>query len=215
MLKSLATALPETVRTPLRTLLHARKIAHGSFRSPEPEWDRLSEWLGDGDVALDIGANVGHYSCRMSELVGPNGRVVAFEPVPNTFTALTRNSSRFRYRNVTLVNAAVGNQVGHVGLSVPNVENGSYLAHVDPNGSIRCLVLTIDTLALPGPVKLVKIDAEGYEPNVLAGMTGLLTRDRPVVILERNKEAEAVLTNLGYRITVSPTRSPNIIALPV
>lgn len=212
MFKSIAASLPEPVRTPLRALLHNRQIAQGSFRSPEPEWDRLSEWITEGDTVLDIGANVGHYSCRMSELVGPTGRVVSFEPVPSTFTALTRNCSRFRYRNVTLVNAAVGDRVGHVGLSVPNVKNGSYLAHVNPTGPIRCLVLTIDSLALPGSVKLVKIDAEGYEPNVLTGMREMLTRDRPVVILERNQVAERVLSELGYRIAVSPTRSPNIVA---
>jgi FkbM family methyltransferase len=212
MMKSLAAVLPEPIRTPLRSLLHNRQIAKGAFRSPEPEWDRLSEWLVDGDVALDIGANVGHYSCRMSELVGANGRVVAFEPVPSTFSALTGNAGHFKHRNVTLVNAAVGDCVGHVGLSVPNVKNGSYLAHIDPAGPIRCLVLTLDSLALPGPVKLVKIDAEGYEPNVLMGMNALLKRDQPVVILERNKAAEAYLIELGYEISVSPVRTPNIIA---
>jgi FkbM family methyltransferase len=214
MFQALTAALPDTVRTTLRSYLHTRRIARGVFRSPEPEWDRLGEWLGEGDTALDIGANVGHYSCRMSELVGSTGRVIAFEPVPATFAALTGNANRFRHRNVTLVNAAVGDRVGHVGLSVPNVKDGSYLAHVDPAGAIRCLVLAVDSLALPGPVKLVKIDAEGYEPNVLEGMTNLLRRDRPVVILERNKVAEQVLVSLGYQITVSPTRSPNVVAVP-
>ena len=211
MLKSL---VPPPLRSSLRSLHHTRQIARGRFRSPEPEWDRLPEWLGEGDTALDVGANVGHFTCRMSELVGATGRVVAFEPVPDTFAALATNVKSFRHANVTLVNAAVGDATAAVGLSVPNRADGSYLAHVSDDGPLRCLCLSVDALHLPGPVKLVKIDAEGYEPKVLAGMRGLLGRDRPTVILERNQEAERLLEVLGYELTVSPTRSPNVVAVP-
>lgn len=214
MLKTLTAALPDSVRTPLRSFRHHLLMARGTFRSPEPEWDRLSEWLGTGDVALDIGANVGHYTCRMSELVGPTGRVVAFEPVPATFGVLTNNASRFPHQNVTLVNAAVGDHVGQVGLTMPGGSDGGYLARVDPDGTLHCLVLTVDSLALPNRVALVKIDAEGYEPRVLAGMSALLRRDRPVVVLERNRDAEGLLEAAGYQITVSAARSPNVVAVP-
>jgi FkbM family methyltransferase len=210
----LQTLIPGRFRFSLRTLHHRRQIARGAFRSPEPEWYRLGEWLRPGDTALDIGANVGHYACRMSELVGPTGRVIAFEPVPATFAALTANGKHFRHPNVTLLNAAVGDRTTSVGLSVPNRADGSYLAHVDPDAELRCLAVAVDALELPDRVSLVKIDAEGYEPNVLAGMRGLLARDRPVVVLERNREAERRLLSLGYAITTSPTRSPNVVAVP-
>lgn len=187
-------------------------MASGGFRSPEPEWDRMAEWLRPGDTALDVGANVGHYTCRMSQLAGPGGRVFAFEPVPATFAALTSNSKHFPFPNVTLLNAAVGDGVGMVGMTVPSGADGSYLARVDPAAALKCLVLSVDMLDLPGPVRVVKIDAEGYEPRVLAGMTKLLTRDRPVVILERNAEAERMLDAMGYAITRSPGRTPNVVA---
>jgi FkbM family methyltransferase len=206
--------IPGRFRFSLRSLHHKRQIVRGVFRSPEPEWDRLSEWLHPGDTALDIGANVGHYTCRMSELVGPTGRVIAFEPVPATFAALAANGKHFRHPNVTLLNVAAGNRTGSVGLSVPNRADGSYLAHVDPDSDLRCLAVAVDTLELPDRVSLVKIDAEGYEPNVLAGMQGLLKRDRPIVILERNQEAERLLLSLSYRMTTAPTRSPNVVAVP-
>jgi FkbM family methyltransferase len=187
-------------------------MARGQFRSPEPEWDRLIEWLRPGDTALDVGANVGHYASRMSRLVGPTGRVIAFEPVPATFAALTANSKAYPFPNVTLLNAAVGEAVGTVGMSVPNTADGSYLARVDPAAELKCLVLSVDALDLPGPVRVVKIDAEGYEPKVLAGMTKLLARDKPVVILERNAEAERMLEAMGYTVTRSPGKTPNVVA---
>ena len=78
MIRSLVSVLPRSLRSSLRSLHHRRQMARGRFRSPEPEWDRLGEWLRPGDTALDVGANIGHYACRMSELVGGTGRVIAF-----------------------------------------------------------------------------------------------------------------------------------------
>jgi FkbM family methyltransferase len=213
MVRNLVSLLPGSFRTDLRAWHHRRQMSRGKFRSPEPEWDRLIEWLRPGDTALDVGANVGHFTCRMSRLVGPSGRVIAFEPVPNTFAALTANGKHFPHPNVTLLNAAVGEAVGMVGMSVPSGADGSYLARVDPTAELKCVVLSVDSLTLPGPVRLVKVDAEGYEPKVLAGIAKLLTRDKPVVILERNAEAERMLEAMGYTITRSPGKTPNVVAV--
>lgn len=214
MIRSLVSVLPGSLRASLRSFHHRRQMAKGRFRSPEPEWDRLSEWLRPGDTAIDVGANVGHYACRMSGLVGAAGRVLAFEPVPDTFAALAANSKTFPFPNVTLLNAAVGDCGGTAGMSVPGGADGSYLARVDDSSALRCLVVDLDSLVVPGPVRVVKIDAEGYEPKVIAGMTELLRRERPVVILERNAEAEGILERLGYTVTRPPVRSPNVVAVP-
>jgi FkbM family methyltransferase len=217
MFKTLARQLPTPAREFLRSTYHRRQLARGTFRSPEPEWDRLSEWLAPGDTALDIGANVGHYTARMSEIVGPTGRVIALEPAPDNFSALVSNAQRFRFANVTLLNLAAGDTSGSCGLTVPEWPDGTpngYLARIESHGSIGCLAIRVDGLEIPGPVQLVKIDAEGYEARVLAGMRTLLERDRPVIILERNPEGEAVLQSLGYAICRPGVRSPNIVALP-
>jgi FkbM family methyltransferase len=213
VIRPLVSLLPGALRSSLRTWHHRRQMTRGRFRSPEPEWDRLGEWLRPGDTALDVGANVGHYACRMSQLVGAGGRVIAFEPVPATFAALAANSKHFPFANLTLLNAAVGETGGTVGMSVPGGADGSYLARVDPDAELKCLMVSVDVLALPGPVRLVKIDAEGYEPKVLAGMVELLRRDRPVVILERNAEAERTLAGMGYDVTRSPGKTPNVVAV--
>jgi FkbM family methyltransferase len=218
MLKTIARRLPALARDTLRHAYHSFQIARGTFRSPEPEWDRLAEWLGPGDIVLDIGANIGHYALRMSELVGPAGRIIAVEPAPENFAALTANSRRFRFANVTLLNLAIGDKARACGLSIPTWPDGTpngYLARIDPQGQVSCLAIRLDALELPGPVRLAKIDAEGYEARVLDGMRRILERDRPVVLLERNAEAEALLESIGYAINIPIVRSPNIIALPV
>ncbi len=62
-----------------------------------------------GDAARDIGANVGHYTSRLSKLVGPNRRVSALEPIPDTFDVLVANSRLLAYSNVTFLSVAASN----------------------------------------------------------------------------------------------------------
>jgi len=214
MMHTLSALVPGFLRHQARSYHHRRQIVRGTFRSPEPEWDRLGEWVQPGDTALDIGANVGHYSCRLSGLVGPMGRVFSFEPIPETFAALAGNARTFPHRNVTLLNAAVGDETGLLGFTVPTGRDGSYLAHVDANSALQCFTIAVDELHLPGRVGFIKIDAEGHEPHVLAGLAKLIARDRPVVLLERNSRACATLEAWGYTITTGPTRTPNVVALP-
>jgi FkbM family methyltransferase len=204
--------MPESLHHAARAFKHRAQIGSGQFRSPEPEWGRLDEWLTSGDVAIDVGANVGHYTSRMCRLVGTAGRVVAVEPVPGTFALLTANARHFACGNLTLLNLAASDKPGVVGLSVPDA--GGYEAHLDAAGPLRCLAAPLDALGIPGPVRLVKIDAEGHEAAVLRGMSSQIARDRPIVIFEARREATGWLESLGYHIPPLTGRSPNLVAAP-
>jgi len=203
-------ALPAGPRSEFRALRHSLLIASRRFRCEEPEWQRLQEWLGPGDVAIDVGANVGYYTWRLSELVGPTGHVIAIEPLHESFCALARNAQRFRHQNVTLLNVAASNAHCFVKMSAPTYEPG--LARLDRQGTWSCLAMLIDSLAVPGPVRLVKIDVEGHELQVLKGMEKLLSRDRPVIIFEARREAAEFLVGWNYSITGGC--SPNLLATP-
>jgi FkbM family methyltransferase len=72
-----------------------------------------------GDWVLDVRANVGHYSHRLSDLVGPAGRIFAFEPVRETFELLTANVARFAHANVTLLNVTASDTARTVGMTAP------------------------------------------------------------------------------------------------
>jgi FkbM family methyltransferase len=133
-----------------------------------------------GAVVWDVGANVGFYSAKFSDRVGPRGTVIAFEPVPVCFDALQNAVADLS--NVRCMNAALGQSTGDF---VFDVGDGS----VNPNAHIvergtestgKTLALPVYTgdvaakqFSLPSP-NLVKIDVEGFELEVVRGMQDLL-----------------------------------------
>ena len=119
--------------------------------------------IRSGDCVWDVGANVGYYSQRMAALAS---RVVAFEPVPETFSRL----SKLSLPNATFVNLALGDTSGMLPMSLAN--DASSLAVL--NGNIaEVQVARGDDLDLPQP-DIVKIDVEGFEYEVISGMQSTL-----------------------------------------
>jgi FkbM family methyltransferase len=217
ILKRLVGRLPLAYQQELKRLWWGHHVRKGTFRGDDPEFARLHEWVMPGDWVLDIGANVGHYAARLSELVGARGRVLAFEPIPETFELLATNMARLPYRNVTLFNAAVSDRANVVGMTVPVFQTGLgnfYMARVTASASdVQVLAMTVDSLTLPTPIKLAKIDVEGHELQVLEGMTRILRRDHPVLIVEgQAPEVQALLDEFGYGYRDLPD-SPNRVFL--
>ena len=205
--------MPTAWQLEIRRHLYRRQIRRGVFITDEPEYVLLSSFLSEGDWAIDIGANIGHYTKGMSDLVGARGRVIAFEPVADTFALLAANARNYRYQNVTLLNAAASDKTGITGISVPRLTNGLnnyYEATVVSNGDgLPVMTLALDSLELPAAVRLVKIDAEGHELSVLKGMRQLIARDKPVLIVEvSSNDVHIFLAEMGYtRETLA--NSPN------
>src|SRR5450830_2009400 len=85
ILRSFVKMLPKRTQRAAAKWYFFRQIQTARFRSDEPEWDRLPAWLKPGDWCIDVGANVGRYSLKMSELVGASGQVIAFEPLTQSF----------------------------------------------------------------------------------------------------------------------------------
>lgn len=206
-LRRLAARLPVRWQQALKRRRFARRIRAGRFRVGEPEYDLLPSLVERGDWVLDIGANVGHYTLRLSELVGDEGRVIGFEPVPETFELLARHAAIAPRRNITLINAAASDAPGISTMRVPcapesglrNYYRARLTADAQPAG-FGVLTVPIDSLALSRRVGLVKIDTEGHELRVLRGMACLLERDRPTLIVEDgDPEVERFLGALGYR----------------
>lgn len=209
--------LPGSWQQSLKRYHFASKIRRGEFVTGEPEYSRLSEWLSPGDWAIDVGANVGHYTLGISKLVGPSGRVIALEPIPETFELLAANCAHGPHRNVTLFNAAASSANSVVGMSVPVQAGGKnyYEASIQEgvNGDgYHVLSIAVDSLPLPHRIALVKIDAEGHEPSVIEGMRELLVRDKPTLIVEGSR-ANSLLESLGFTSTRND-RSPNYVWQP-
>lgn len=201
--KRVAALLPQQRQQELKRRHFRRDIERGTFRTDEPEWAQADQWLGPGDWAIDVGANVGHYTKKFSDLVGPSGRVIAFEPVPATFELLSANAARFSSANVTLLNLAASDATRLISMSIPLFETGLtnyYQAAISTEATgLQVMTCSIDSLQLPQRVRVIKIDAEGHDEVVLRGARTLLERDRPLVIIESaSSEVVALMGRLGY-----------------
>jgi FkbM family methyltransferase len=163
--------------------------------------------LGPGDVCVDIGAHIGYFTLLASRLVGPDGHVYAFEPSPANYDALRANLNRNGVGNVTAFQMAVGERAERALLhEAPGTNTGrSTLRNVTPNRApIEGRGVFVDvrpaTECIPEEdlrrIRVIKIDVEGYEVEVLRGLAPVFELGEPLaVFVEFNpawsEEAEA------------------------
>jgi FkbM family methyltransferase len=210
--------LPLPWRHELRRLRYRHQIKGNNFTTAEPEFDILDQLVSPGDWVLDVGANVGHYTKRLSDLVGSSGRVIAVEPIPETFALLASNAAYFASSNVTLLNVALSAQVAEVGMCIPKGASSTlnyYRAQISSaNSDVSVLALRLDALEIQKPVRLIKIDAEGHDRLVLEGAENLIRRDSPTIIIETDSDNEeeinSLLSEFGYE-SKKLANSPNTI----
>jgi FkbM family methyltransferase len=143
--------------------------------------DILCALARPGGVFVDVGANMGYYTIKIGARLGPDGMVYSFEPNPETFGFLYDNvmMNAFESRS-TLLKQAVGAEAGETWFSFQRREPGGGAVHEEHRGDeneIRVPVVCLDD-AIPADrtVDLIKIDVEGFEPQALKGMQGLLAR---------------------------------------
>jgi len=168
-----------------------------------------------GDWVLDVGANVGQYTLRLSELVGKEGRVFAFEPIVETAEILTAMARRAHYRNISIFNIAVSERAGEVSFRVPNGAAGLpnyFQARVSGEGNRTVPCFALDDLPFPNRIALIKIDVEEHEVQVIRGMRHLIERDHPILIVEGHEGIyPEFLVAHGYRMLPKSAASPNLV----
>ena len=140
--------------------------------------------LAPGDRVIDVGASFGYYTTLASMLVGPKGHVFALEPSPIANRVIDDAIADTGIENVTLIKAAVGNVAGYVNLYLPTttyLHSPSVLQSDTDFTAHQVPVIVLDQLEplwADQRIKLVKIDVEGYEPNVLDSMENLIKERR-------------------------------------
>lgn len=179
--------------------------------------EALVRYLARGSVLYDVGANVGFLTAIGARHVGAEGAVYAFEPSPETATALRRNLVRNGLENVMVIERAVAAEVG-----VARLDSDDPLTARLGTSGIWVETTTIDAMRSElRPPDVVKIDVEGAEADVLRGMRATLTDVRPVVICEIHGETGAECVELlgaaGYAASnLEPEEGgmPHIVAIP-
>lgn len=149
----------------------------------------LAQTVKPGFVCLDIGANFGYYSLLMSELAGKNGRTISVEPNPLICDHL-RATEFLHGWHFEVVQAAVADKKGEAVLTITDRELGG--GTIKPNelipGRTQVTVptLSVDNLVAElglSQVDMIKIDVEGVEPQVFAGMRDTIRKNRGVAII--------------------------------
>lgn len=148
----------------------------------------LRRWVRPGMCVVDVGANVGWNAVEAARLAGPEGRVLAVEPGPDTLAVLRRNVTACGMGTIAVVPVAAGRAAGTAeffvrgGVSaVSSLYPESRYARVTE--VLRVPVAPLDAL-VEGVADVVKIDVEGAELEVLAGMERLLGAPGLVLIVE-------------------------------
>ena len=153
----------------------------------------LKNVVGRGAVVIDAGASIGLYTRFLSALVGPQGRVYAVEPVPETFDVLASNVRRLGLENVQPLNYALSDVDATLEMEVPLWPEGGenlYEARAAAPGSgsgLRRMTVPsqrLDTLLPDRPIAFIKCDVEGHELRCLAGAAETLRTWRPAWLLE-------------------------------
>lgn len=132
--------------------------------------------LGPGDTVVDVGANIGAFSILAASIVGPTGRVIAFEPMPETFERLCANVKLNGLNNVECLNAAIDAREGVI--TMRSSKKSAYASahqvnsdHLSRDEETTCPCLTIerafDECGIDH-INLLKIDCEGSEYGIIA-----------------------------------------------
>jgi FkbM family methyltransferase len=166
-------------------------ILRGHYEQDEIRFVRRV--LEHGDSAIDVGGHIGFFTMQMAAMVGSGGRVYAFEPFDANADLLERSIAENAFGDrILFQRAAAGAASGTATLTFP-VETlnsgGAYLlrngtAPLAGNQKKAVPVVALDTLEMRRPIRFIKMDVEGAEPQVIRGATRLLKEDRPVILSE-------------------------------
>jgi FkbM family methyltransferase len=168
--------------------------------------------LRAGDTALDIGGNCGVIALRMASLVGKRGIVHSFEPQPRLASLIARSAALNHFDNLHVHGVALGSQDDSLELYIPDVNAGaaSLIRREGQGQAINVPVKKtgpfLEQLGL-GPIRLIKIDVEGFEESVFSGAMDYLAQNPAQAILFEatdhsvdfiDQPTTALLTKLGY-----------------
>jgi FkbM family methyltransferase len=166
----------------------------------------LEQTIKEGKVCFDLGANVGFYTLLTSKLVGTQGKVFAFEPLPRNLEYLRQHLQINRVNNVQVMAIAVSDRVGITNFD-PSVNSSE--GHISEQGTLVFETSSLDRLiadgVLPNP-DYIKMDVEGAEAKILLGAMSTLAACHPTIFLATHGEAVkaeciALLRSLNYQLT--------------
>lgn len=164
-------------------------------------WRKL---VRPGDIVVDVGANIGYFTVALAELVGENGKVIAVEPQPDNFELLKINTRPWDQTEhyQTALGAKAGISQAPDLTDVPDHNYGRVELGSGPH-SVQ--VETLGELLRNRIVRLIKIDVEGMEADVIEGGQEYIGQHHPFLYVENDRQEKSaqllkLLRGLGYRL---------------
>lgn len=204
--------------------LHLGDILFGGYlhlgESNPTEMYVLRKILSPNDVVVDVGAHLGWYALNSAQVIGKGGIVYAFEPNPSVAAWFSENCKLNGLTNVRLEKIALADKNGTTDFYVGGADSLGSLkldnakrSNLEPVHRIKVPVRTLDTYLKEAEIKtlkLMKVDAEGFDLEVLKGAEKILKKFHPYLIVEvfgltwntdvsRDKKILDYLEKLGYK----------------
>ncbi len=201
--------------TPKKGAIHRELFLYKKREPLCTDFLMQSAFLKEGDVVLDIGANIGYYVLLESQLIGKSGRIYAVEPVYNNFELLQKNLRLNNLKNVSAFQFAFGEQDTKGKIYVSDKANWCAMNKDVVKGTIigeeEVPVETVDTFFKDKESpNFLRMDVEGYEYQIVKGMTETLKSDLkmlmelhpwpPYLEPEKMQELLDILEQNGFRV---------------
>lgn len=170
----------------------------------------LAKELKKGNVVIGIGASIGYYTLQEAKLVGSRGMIYAIEPVIESYSLLLHNIAMNGYSNIETFNFAIGAHHHNGFIHVSRLKNCSKIIDYSGKETQSTLILPLDKF-IKGKRKpdFIRMDVEGYETEIIKGMTELLHSPHPPKIAmelhfallgEKMLPMLRVLRSAGYEV---------------
>ena len=190
----------------------------------------LKYFAANGGLVVDIGANVGYYAVELGKILGEKGRLIALEPIPESFEQLEVNVQLNSIQDkVSCYQIAISNLHGSLTLYKPEISGSSAcsarnLHPTESSSKLEVPVTTLDTLLKSLNIQnceLIKVDVEGAELMVIQGALDSVKRFKPVIFAELLRKWSAqfnytpnelleILLPLGYKCFAVSEQLPEI-----
>jgi FkbM family methyltransferase len=162
-----------------------------NFGDHEPaELQMIRRFLKKDSIVLDIGANIGWYAINLSKSV-PQGRIIAFEPIPKTYEYLTKNTALNNLHNIKAYNIGLSSKAGYFNFYYnQNYAGATSLASVakqDNMSIVKCKVEKLDGFLKKVKIReidFIKCDVEGAEKFLIQGGKQAFNEKRPIFLME-------------------------------
>lgn len=163
----------------------------------------------DTDVVIEVGANIGTHTLLLSKLVGDKGAILAFEPQRIVFQTLCANIALNSISNVHTFHMAASSEEGFItipdldfsksnnfgGVSLTNIKRGTTVQKIKLDSFLNSI----------NRLKLLKIDVEGMESDVISGSTQLINKFKPIIYIENDRVENSeklidLIKSLDYKL---------------